>query len=422
LSKAASILVVFLGIGLVLVACSNNSSSSPPLNQIKVRAFVSNPLHPTTTGNFPVLEVVDAVKDELTFNPVSLSSLGGGVTNPGQMDVSSNQKLTLVYSDADSRFVVVNNDTGSIAVTTNTLPGPTQSFFLGVDTKHAYAAVPDAPVPGLDPGAVVEIELTKGTVSAFIPIRHARFITQASFGGRIVALGDDGCATIITTANIGTNTDPRGAPMCGFDHPVGGVVAPGEGAVFVLECGPECGGATAGVTRLDVSSGGLGPRTPVAAATAGVISGTTLYVAGTPPGTPCTGPTQATSCGVLSAIDTLTGTVTATAEITDGYHDRVVSATRDRFYIGARDCTNVNVANSETRGCLSIFNAAGNTVKFPPDTGNVTGIAAIPGRDVVYVIENGELRIYDTTTDALLPNHQQNIVGQGVDVKVVSSN
>jgi hypothetical protein len=407
---------------LVLVACYNSSSSTPPLNRIKVRAFISNPLHPTTTGNFPVLEVVDAVKDELTFNPVPLSSLGGGVTNPGQMELSSNQKLMLVYSDTDSRFALVNNDSGSIAVTTSALPGPTQSFFIGVDTKHAYAAVPDAPVPGLDPGAVVEFDLTSGAISAFIPVPHARFITQASFGGRIVALGDDGCATIITTANIGTNTDPRGTPVCGFDHPAGGVLAPGEGAVFVLECGAECGGATAGVTRLDVSTGDLGTRVPVSAATTGVISGTTLYVAGTPPGTPCTGSTQATSCGVVSVIDTLTGTVTATAEITDGYHDRVVPATNNRFYIGARDCTNVNVANSETRGCLSIFNAAGNTVKFPPANGNVTGIAAIPGRDVVYVVEDGELRIYDTTTDALLANHQQNIVGQGVDVKVVSSN
>jgi hypothetical protein len=37
---------------------------------------------------------------------------------------------------------------------------------------------------------------------------------------------------------------------------------------------------------------------------------------------------------------------------------------------------------------------------------------------VVYVTEGGELRIYDTTTDALQAT-QINIIGQAIDVKLV---
>jgi hypothetical protein len=56
----------------------------------------------------------------------------------------------------------------------------------------------------------------------------------------------------------------------------------------------------------------------------------------------------------------------------------------------------------------------------PPDNGNVTGIAPIPNRSVVYVCEGGKLRIYDTTTDQL--EHltaAPSIAGQAVDVKAV---
>ena len=38
---------------------------------------------------------------------------------------------------------------------------------------------------------------------------------------------------------------------------------------------------------------------------------------------------------------------------------------------------------------------------IPPNNGNVTGLQQITGRNIVYVIQNGELRIYDTDTNQL---------------------
>ena len=53
-----------------------------------------------------------------------------------------------------------------------------------------------------------------------------------------------------------------------------------------------------------------------------------------------------------------------------------------------------------------------------PDPGDdVTGIAPIPNRDEVYVIQGGELVIYDTTTvKRKVQDNPPDIVGQAVDV------
>jgi len=54
--------------------------------------------------------------------------------------------------------------------------------------------------------------------------------------------------------------------------------------------------------------------------------------------------------------------------------------------------------------------------------GDVTGIAPIPNRNVVYVCQGTMLRVYDTRTDQLAqipPNGQPNLAGDAVDVKVI---
>ena len=180
--------------------------------------------------------------------------------------------------------------------------------------------------------------------------------------------------------------------------------------------GRNRGGTAASVSVVDVLNQTITANIPVSAATKGVISGNTLYVAGTAPFTPCVTGTAATTCGTLTTIDLGSLAVTGTATITDGYHDRVEIAS-GQIFVGARSCTNVNISGGEVRGCLSIFNPANGKVVIPPDTGDVTGIQPITNRTVVYVCQGGNLRIYDTATDALQPT-QVNIIGQAIDVKL----
>jgi hypothetical protein len=85
---------------------------------------------------------------------------------------------------------------------------------------------------------------------------------------------------------------------------------------------------------------------------------------------------------------------------------------------------NVNAPQGEVRGCLSIFNTSTGAVVIPPDNGDVTGLQGFTDRNVEYVAEGGNLRVYDTTKNILLINTTLttgtiNITGQIIDVKAV---
>jgi hypothetical protein len=259
-----------------------------------------------------------------------------------------------------------------------------------------------------------------------IPIAGARYLVPSHNGNRILVLGSRAdMVTVLTPSSVGTRADPRlDIQSSLFDHPVWGVFSSDDSTAYILNCGPECGGTTASITLVDINSNLPGPTIPVDAGTIGLLSGNTLYVAGTRPGAnTCAGsttPTSATTCGEVSTVDLGTMTVSATATITDGYHNQIQMGANNQLFIGARTCTNISVPASgsnpgEVRGCLSILDTSKSTVVVPPAIGDVTGIQPISRRAVVYVVQNGQLNIYDTTTDKLQKT-QVDIIGQAIDV------
>jgi hypothetical protein len=343
-----------------------------------------------------------------------------------------NKKLTLVFSASNNSLTGVNNASQQVAqdsagnTQTLTLPGFTDSVVVAPDNFTGFAAIPTVLVNGQSPGAVTVLNLSGNAVSATLPIPGARFLAQSNDGARIVFLGSrPDTVTVLTPSSVGTSADPLldvQSPL--FDHPVWAAFSSDGSTAYILNCGPECGGTTASITLLDINSDLPGPTIPVDAGTIGLISGNTLYVAGTKPGAnTCAGsttPTLATTCGEVSAIDLGALTVSATATITDGVHNQIQMGSNNQLFIGAQACTNIKVAANgsnpaETRGCLSILDANKTKVIVPPLNGDVTGIQPITRRNAVYVIQNGQLDIYDTTTDKLQKT-QVDIIGQAVDV------
>jgi hypothetical protein len=375
-----------------------------------------------------VLEIVDALQDKLSGFVVNLV---GSSADPGLMVLSPNKKLTLVFSASSNTVTAVDNagerlvQSGSGTLPSITLPGFTDSIAVGSDNLTAYAAVSSTPVVGQSPGAVEVLNLSSASISATLPVSGAHTIVGSHSRNRILVFGDHAdTVTVIAPSLIGTNTDPRTTVQNStFDHPVWAIFSSDDTTAYILNCGPECGGAAASVTVFDLNTNTPGTSIPVDAATIGLLNGSTLYVAGTPPGTPCGSGTAATTCGMMNVIDLGSMTVTGSAVITDGFHDRMELGSNGQLFIGARTCTNINIpvsgSNSgEVRGCLSIFNTSNSSVVVPPDNGDVTGLQAITNRNVVYVVQQGELRIYDTTTDKLQSN-QIDILGQAIDVKLV---
>jgi hypothetical protein len=434
LRRTSITIAVLIATSVALLSCgsynSSSSSTQGSTSGLKFRAFVSNPLRPLSTGGTtPVIEIVDALQDKL---PGSAISLLGASADPGIMLVSPNKKFTLVFSASGNIVTVIDNarealvQSGSGILPSVTLPGFTDSMVIGSDNLTAYAAVPTTPIVGQSPGAVEVLNLSTAGISATLPVSGARTIVGSHSGNRILVFGDRvDTVTVISPSLIGTNADPRTTVQdpAAFDHPVWATFSSDDTTAYILNCGQECGGAVASVTVLDLNTNTPGTNVPVDAATIGLLSGNTLYVAGTPSGTACGSGTAATICGMLDVIDLSSMTITGSAVITDGSHDRMELGSNGQIFIGARRCTNINIPASgndpgEVRGCLSIFNSSNSSVVVPPDNGDVTGLQPITNRSVVYVIQQGELRIYDTTTDKLQSN-QVDILGQAVDVKLV---
>jgi hypothetical protein len=158
----------------------------------------------------------------------------------------------------------------------------------------------------------------------------------------------------------------------------------------------------------------------LSASTTAFLQGTTLYVAGT----------QVAGGGVLSVLNLAGGVGSVNCSsatpancqlfgvadgVADGYHTMIQMGANGRLFVGSRGCSGV---------CLTILNTlTGQIVKPSANTaGDVTGIAPIPNRNVVYVCQGTMLRVYDTRTDQLAqipPNGQPNLAGEAVDVKVI---
>jgi hypothetical protein len=67
---------------------------------------------------------------------------------------------------------------------------------------------------------------------------------------------------------------------------------------------------------------------------------------------------------------------------------------------------------------LSIVDTSANTAVIEAPKGDVTGFQQIANRNVMYVCEGGELRVYDETMSKEIPD-LIDIVGKAYDVKAV---
>jgi hypothetical protein len=428
LKRAALVLVVFTLTAVSLVSCGYSSASYKPPSGLNTRVLISESVSsPTTSGG---LIIINAENDKFgkTFE------IGAG-SSPGLMAISPARGTLLAFDSSTNSVQVINtvkeSTTGRI-----TLPGPTTSMVaIGAGTAATgYAAVPKAANDlWFVPGAVEVMALSTGSIPVAIGAPGAQTIVSNGNGTQLLVFGSDPTSVsiispILAVPPIDQGCDTAPNPVCtvvtGFDHPVNGFFG-SDGTVYILNCGPECGGTQASVQILDLGTMTPGPLVPVDGATFALppASGSTLYVAGnSPTNNACTGETTAaTTCGRLSVVDLASMTVTSTAVITDGYHDHLDMSNNGQLFIGSHGCTtigNVNNPSGEVRGCLSIFSTSDGSVVVPPDNGDVTGLQSFSTRSVEYVIQGNTLRIYDTTKDILQPL-QLTLSGLMVDVKAI---
>jgi hypothetical protein len=430
LKKSALLLVVLVVASFSFVSCG--SSPSALTNRVLASQSVSS-----TTAS-PGLVLINGHDDQLMRGTISAGNA------PGLMALTPDRTLVLAFDSSSNNVEVINSvrqsQEGNIQ-----LPGATTSM-VALASGSAYAAVPTAPMNnGPSPGAVEVLNITSGGITATLSVPAAQTVVSSPDGSHLLAFSNDSdVVTVIYPLLVNLST-PTTATVAGFDRPVNAVFSADGGTAYILNCGPECGSgsASASMQTLDIATLTVGTPVAVDGATIGWLSGSTLYVAGTPtasvsnpaPNNSCPATTNAKTCGRLDVVDVSSPTMTVTSSnvITDGYHDRIDMSINGQLFIGSYTCTNEgnvnNAQGGEVRGCLSIYNTTNGAVVIPPDNGDVTGFQSFTTRDVEYVAEGGNLRVYDTLIDSLLLDNSNNpnlpetgtivITGYIIDVKAI---
>jgi len=401
----------------VLVAgCGGSSSSSgqPKPTGLKKRVLLTN-------QQSNAINLLDAQKDVFTTKNF-------GATSPSKVVTAGGQTVVLDSTLAD--LTIIDNTKEQVTATA-VLDDILSDIAITNDGKTAFAAERNL-------GAVQFVSTADGAVSpSIIHVPAARRLVMSPNGTKLLIFSDPQSQTNINTFFvIDTATKALAAVSSpNLDQPITAVFGSSETQAFVLNCGGECGGTAAGVVSVDFSGVFSTPAVPATVstpvsvpggATVGLLNGSNLFVAGS--AAPTTGPGAAcplSRCGALTVISTGSLTVSSSLPITDGLHQKMALA-NSRLYIGAGGCTvDPGTAANTVRGCLSIFNTGTPGVKFPQESSfrqnfDVTGLQPISGRGVIYIIQGGELDIFDTSTDALATGITQlDVVGRAFDAVLI---
>jgi DNA-binding beta-propeller fold protein YncE len=370
----------------VLDGCSGATTANRSVSNIRPRAFVSNSYAGT-------LQIINAATDTLYS--------GGSISvgpQPGLMALAPNKSFTLVFDAGNNNISVVNNDTET-QTTTIALPSWTESIAISPDSTLGYVAMPSAIVLGHPAGILDVLDLVNNDIKFTLNIPEVHRVVLNHSGNRVLAFSDNSDAVTV----INPNLIGRGAystSVSGFDQPVWGVFSDDDSIAYILNCGSECGGTNAGITALHMDDNSIGPTVGLSGASIAMLVSANLYVAGSGHGV-----------GTIQVVNTAGLIASRPVTIGNGYHDRMELGSDNKLFIGARDCT--------SGGCLSIFDIGAQTAVVDTPSGDVTGIAPLANSNEVYVIEGGELRIFDATSSAPSTSHFIDIVGQAIDVKEV---
>jgi hypothetical protein len=409
-------------VALLLAGCGSSYSSSNPKNPvtgIKKRVLLSN-ITPLGGGVF----IVDGQKNTISAKTISVSQPGKMLTAGGQ---------TVILNSTTSQVSLFDNTQEQVTFTP-TLLGQPFDVAISPDGKTAYAAIKNV-------GMVQVIGIAGGNIAASVAVPSVSRLVEGLNAHKLLAFSDaPPGGTTFFVIDTGTNTvTPISDPS--LDQPFTAVFDPSDTndtTAFILSCGAECGGTAASVVK--VNFGGSTPTfTPVTGAanafttnaivgaTVGMLSGSKLFVAGTLPNPPAGAcPSNLPNCGTVQVIDTGSLTAGAPVPITDGTHLVMAMTSNNRLYLGAAGCTvGPGPAQNTVQGCLSIFDtgsgASATNPVVPTESSfrqnfDVKGLQPISGSNVIYVVQGGELDIFDINTSLPSTTIQQlDLNGRAID-------
>jgi len=413
------------------------------------------------------LEIVDAFYDtRYKFNnqTVTFSISGFAGALPVSIQNMPEEQTGAVYGSGDGSLTPVGYGKEASAGAVKGLVGPSSSIFITRSQTWVIAAQQAAHVltiinqvtgatvalglPGIyrvsvNPGGSTALAFVQNSNYVYYPRQLTPTQTISYSGGPSTwPLGAVDCEPLnaptwcLLQALDPSSTAGKLVPLT-FDRPIKAVFSQDGGTAYILNCGPECGGAAASVSQLPVAptifltnqqSGTLPTQAALTASTIPVpggasnalVTGSTMYVAGQKlmPDGLFTG-----NLTVLNLANNTAGNPTSISDGTPGGVSRMLLGDDNTLWIGMTKCNNgERFATGQPYGCLTMYNTASNSVTLlEPYLGDATGIANVEGYHKVYVAQGGQVYIFSTKDGSSINNQYVTVTGTAWDVAFIDS-
>jgi hypothetical protein len=379
------------------------------------------------------------------------------------------EQIGAIYGSGDGSFNTVNYQKESSIGAAAPLSGLSSSVFISRNQLWVIAASQDASVltvvdkaggrsytlslPGvshvsMNPGGTVMLAFVQNSNYAYYPRKltaadsntlAAYYLQNQTWPAPYV----DCEPKVLPGMCLAQMLDPGTGNPLTFDRPVKGIFSADGSSIYVLKCGPECGGKASSVSILPTApfivqdgqqSGTVPTQSNVAKNTIGVPGGAsnaletpggpnsvdTLYVLGQGSPTGTLAPGQLFS-GYLTPIDLTSNTAGSPISVSDsapGQRTRMILADDNTLWLGGIRCTEgQRFATGQSYGCLTMFNISNNSVTLiEPYQGDLTGIAAVTTLHKIYIAEGGQVYIYSTKDGSAINNFYVTVTGTAYDV------
>jgi hypothetical protein len=419
----------------------------------------------TANGSSGSLQIVDALRDirsnvENTIPTFSISGYGSGY--PISILNFPAETTGYVYSTTDGSLTKIDysKETSSGAVGTfqsgNGAVSVPQAFtrYYGAEESLGILEIVDNQAGGTyglnlpnvyqvfsNAGDTVALALVRNsnTLYRVFKLNQKQYPTQPA---AIAATGSVDCQPQINPVYCV-------APVTGtYDRPAGAYFSLDGTKVYVLNCGPECGGTTASVTVLQqgplnnniIPQAGVAGQSPFVTSvpvpggvTTALSDGSTLYLAGQQ--------LQADGLleGFLSTMDLGSNKVTGQYPIADGTHTKLLFADNNTLWVGSQSCANGERAKlGMNYNCLTMVTLGGSklktqvvpnvtpggstTVPYPNENnnqyyyGSLTGLCWVQNFNKIYTAYGGQVHVFSTVDGSEINNQYVTVQGTALDV------
>ncbi|WP_158749028.1 hypothetical protein [Acidobacterium sp. S8] len=454
-------MVAFICAVSFLTACGKNfyfaGRTLPPSGVLnRVMVAIQNP----SALSKGTLQFDDALYDirHSYNNKTPLFSIGGySGALPVTIQNMPEQQVGAVYSIGDGSLTIVSYAGEKVSTTTasSSLNGISQSIFTSRDLSYIYAAsqslhsltvVDHGTTYTLNLPGVYRVSINPGNTVALAFVQNTNdvySVVHLNADQQQAAINNPHWNPGLPNSQPAQDCYPQNLPVycvfpvstgsnVSFDHPTKAVFSPDGSTAYVLNCGPECGGTTSGVTAIPITASSLNPSGVGASGIAllatqtmavpggvtnGLFNGSTFYLSGQqiqPDGL---------LAGNLSILNPATGQVTGQYSISDGTHNKMILADDNTLWIGSYQCQSgeryklsQSSAPGTPFGCITMFNTANNTALVESFKGDGTGVAAVTGLNKVYTAEGGQVYIYNTADGSARDNTNVTVNGTAYDV------